>query len=375
MLARLTSYSIIVLFFCVYAAHSTPIDDFKTAVIALNRGDYPTALKIFRELAEQDIPGAKSALGAMYFEGKGVPRDYAAALRWHREAADKGHPASQFEVGAMYERGIGVRRDYVEAAKWFQRSAAQGYGRAQFNLGAMHFGGSGVAQDYVEAYRWFSLAAAGGGYLDTESNRPIKREAAKQRDVIARRLTPHQLTNAERVVRDWKPSAEPSAVASVLAIAKAVSKSPADLAAEFVLNTCYDPIDDVSRVRSLARLEKWQALADDVKNIMRPVDAMEYEAWLVEHEGQKFIVGVNQGHFKAQPTEVCQVSVNLPAEPFLSKIASKVKLGKMQRAVIGLQTTDIHELPNHPTGRTAWMIVARPMDDRPVVNISFMGMK
>src|SRR5688572_20675689 len=85
-----------------------PIEDFKAATAARERGDYATALRMYQALANQNIPGAQWALGAMYFEGKGVPRDFALALKWHRMAADKGHPLSQYELGAMYDRGIGV---------------------------------------------------------------------------------------------------------------------------------------------------------------------------------------------------------------------------------------------------------------------------
>jgi TPR repeat protein len=212
--------------FC--SAWAGPMEDFKTATTALDRGDYATALRLFRSVAAQGFPGAKWALGTMYFEGKGVLRDYVAALTWHRQAADQGHPLSQQAMGAIYDRGLGVNQNHTEAAKWFRRAAEQGYGMAQVNLGAMYSVGEGIPQDYVEAYKWFSIAAAGGGYLDTKSNEPVKSDAAKRRDEIARRLTPAQLADAQRLVQKWKPKAEPSALANA---ATAASRSPADIAA------------------------------------------------------------------------------------------------------------------------------------------------
>jgi TPR repeat protein len=53
---------------------------FKAAVAA---GDYATALRLMRPLAEQGYAYAQTSLGAMYAEGKGVPQDYAAALSWY----------------------------------------------------------------------------------------------------------------------------------------------------------------------------------------------------------------------------------------------------------------------------------------------------
>ena len=58
---------------------------------AYNRGDYATALRELRTLAEQDFVRAQYNLGLMYYNGEGVPRDYAEAATWFRRAADQGH--------------------------------------------------------------------------------------------------------------------------------------------------------------------------------------------------------------------------------------------------------------------------------------------
>ncbi len=49
------------------------------AVAAYQRGDYATALREFRPLAEQGNAGAQHNLGVMYYNGHGVPQDYAEA--------------------------------------------------------------------------------------------------------------------------------------------------------------------------------------------------------------------------------------------------------------------------------------------------------
>ena len=185
-----------------------PYDDFKVGTSALDRGDYTTAVEIFRSLAAQGVDGAQWALGAMYLEGRGVPRDYAMALMLHRQAAEQGHPLSQFDLGNMYDLGLGVSEDRAEAFKWFRRSAEQGYGDAQVNLGAMYYRGEGTAQDYVEAYKWFSIAAAGGGYLDTRGNVAGKIDATRRRDILARQMTPAQIAEAQDRALQWKPRPE-----------------------------------------------------------------------------------------------------------------------------------------------------------------------
>ena len=57
-------------------------------VAAYDRGDYETALREFRPLAEQGNARAQNRLGLMYDWGSGVPRDRAEAAKWYRKAAE-----------------------------------------------------------------------------------------------------------------------------------------------------------------------------------------------------------------------------------------------------------------------------------------------
>jgi TPR repeat protein len=59
------------------SAAAGPVDD---AVVAANRGDNATALRLLRPLAERGDAAAQYCLGLMYANGKGVSRDYAAAV-------------------------------------------------------------------------------------------------------------------------------------------------------------------------------------------------------------------------------------------------------------------------------------------------------
>ncbi len=57
---------------------------------AYERGDYDTALKEFRPLAEQGETVAQWSLGIMYERGRGVPQDSVQAYRWYTLAAGQG---------------------------------------------------------------------------------------------------------------------------------------------------------------------------------------------------------------------------------------------------------------------------------------------
>ncbi len=88
-----------------------------------------------------------------------------------------------------YDKG-----DYATALKEFRVLAEQGYAGAQNNLGLMYEYGEGVPQDDVQARMWLNLAAAQGNEL-----------ARKARDIVAKKMTPAQLAEAQRLARKWKP--------------------------------------------------------------------------------------------------------------------------------------------------------------------------
>ncbi len=132
-----------------------------------NRGqgvpqDYAQALTWYRKAADQGDARAQNGLGDLYFDGNGVPQDYAAALTWYRKSADQGHASGEYNLGAMYENGQGVTQDDAEALKWYRLAADQGHGRAQVELGTIYENGQGAPQDYGEALKWFQKAADQG---------------------------------------------------------------------------------------------------------------------------------------------------------------------------------------------------------------------
>jgi uncharacterized protein len=59
-----------------------------------------------------------------------------------------------------------------------------------------------LARDDVQAYKWFAVAAVRGTDSCARTN------AVKGRDAAATKMTPAQIAEAERLVRDWKPKLE-----------------------------------------------------------------------------------------------------------------------------------------------------------------------
>ena len=128
--------------------------------------------------------------------GKG---DYATALRLLRPLAEQGDAKAQISLGAMYAGGQGVAQDYREAVKWYRSAAEQGIASAQIVLGGMYADGRGVAQDYLRAHMWFNLAAL-------KLSGDAGKWATENRDRIAKSLTPAQVVQAQEMAKRCEQS-------------------------------------------------------------------------------------------------------------------------------------------------------------------------
>ncbi len=120
--------------------------------------------------------------------------DYATALKEWRPLAEQGNAGVQFGLGAMYEMGLGVLQDYKEALRWYRLAAEQGNPMHQTMLGFSYLEGKIVPEDYILAHMWLSLAAAQG-----------YEPAQKRRDSLARQMTHAQIAEAQRLAREWTP--------------------------------------------------------------------------------------------------------------------------------------------------------------------------
>jgi uncharacterized protein len=70
---------------------------------------------------------------------------------------------------------------------------ADSFSGSQINLGFLYLRGHGVPQDYVQAHMWFNLAAV---------RFP---RAPAVRDFVARKMTPAQIEEAQKLARESKP--------------------------------------------------------------------------------------------------------------------------------------------------------------------------
>jgi len=201
---RYPMFGLLILLFSLSMAFSASGGQFESAIAAYERGDYATAFRLMKPLAEKGDAKAQHNLGVMYDSGRGVTQDSTMALKWYRRAAEQGIPDAQHNLGLMYYYGQGVPQNYIEAARWYRRAAEQGMPDSQVNLGMMYTYGQGVSQDYVLAHMWLNLAAS----QYPASARKNLNDALHYQDIVDSKMTPEQVAEAKRLAREWKPKKE-----------------------------------------------------------------------------------------------------------------------------------------------------------------------
>jgi TPR repeat protein len=117
--------------------------DHDTGVAAYNAGDYSSALREWRPLAEQGSRSAQANLGFMYDEGLGVPQNYDEAARWYRLASEQGLARAQRQLGWLWVRNLPFSetetQTFITAHMWLNIATANGDEQARKYLETIEF--------------------------------------------------------------------------------------------------------------------------------------------------------------------------------------------------------------------------------------------
>lgn len=112
------------------------------------------------ETAAPSDARAQLSLGKALLLGTGgVERDYPRALRLLRQSADNGDAAAAYYLGLMYRSGYGTAIDTIQAAHWFDRAARHEIPAAMFMLANAYREGDGVPRDEARALALYQDAA------------------------------------------------------------------------------------------------------------------------------------------------------------------------------------------------------------------------
>ena len=117
----------LLLLFLLGAARADDADKtFRSGLAAFNQSAYTDARAAWVPLAEAGDARAQSALGFMYYSGRGVPRDSARAAEFFQRAAEQGEPTAQFFLSMMVFKSDGVPKNAPLAIMWAELAVAGG---------------------------------------------------------------------------------------------------------------------------------------------------------------------------------------------------------------------------------------------------------
>ena len=137
-------------------------EQLQSGLNALDRKHYATALRSWRELANQGDARAMNNVGLMYERGLGVTQSYVEAMTFYRKAADTGLPEAQYNLGTLYHNGYGVEVNNSQAVFWFRKAAAQQLPEAHYMMGLHLWEGKGIRRDPLTALAQFFKGALAG---------------------------------------------------------------------------------------------------------------------------------------------------------------------------------------------------------------------
>jgi hypothetical protein len=167
-----------------------------------------------------------------------VRQDYAEAIAWYRRAAERGNAKAQNNLARMYEDGRGVPGGLFRGCEMVRRAADQGVAAAssisaaptksaaacrgtsqkrpsgigspptrrptaQFNLGTMYYYGRGRRAGFR---RGAQVVCAVRARFPPAMTANIER-ALNNCHLVAARLTPSQIAEAQHLTSSWKPKA------------------------------------------------------------------------------------------------------------------------------------------------------------------------
>jgi TPR repeat protein len=176
---------------------------------AFGRGvaqDKAQAVKWLTSAAELDLEQALLDLAQLYDEGRGVEKDAVRAHNLIERAATLGNPDAQYLLGERFASGTGTLRNQKASWQWLKRAADAGQPAALYRMGQVIFKAERSIEDNITAYTWLTLAERRG-------TGDVKRDAGRDKALLAKDMTPSDIAAAMQRVRAWKAPERPATAA------------------------------------------------------------------------------------------------------------------------------------------------------------------
>lgn len=122
-----------------------------------------------------------------------------------------------------------VHKDFELAARYFHQSAQQANEDGARNIGIYYALGRGVEKNLVQGYFWLNIAAMGTfsqmmNAVRSGAELEKTKDPRKLGDMLSEIMSPAQISEAQKLIRDWRPSFQdgpPAAVSLKAAVTNA----------------------------------------------------------------------------------------------------------------------------------------------------------
>ena len=150
------------------------------------------------ELGQKGIANAQAKVGAMYLWGNdSLHQDYDQAGEWLLKATKQGNVGATMLISHMLGAFADKWNNKKYVFDWVQSAAEGGLVNAQFLMAESYESGEYVPQDNLLAHMWYNLAAAQGIQWAKWAQ-----WAQKRRDDLAKQMTAHDISEAQRLARE-----------------------------------------------------------------------------------------------------------------------------------------------------------------------------
>ena len=180
----------IIIFLFFGSSFATKSDDLNRAYLALEKGDYKTAIYFLSYYANLGNAKAQYNYAIMLKNGLGTMKNSNEAFKWLFLSADQGNVLANYAIGQSYFKGNGVKKNYKLALKAFNKAALMGHASSKINIGNIYYFGHGINKSYSKAYFWWRLA------LDQNV-----RGASENLAVLKKTINPKDLSEGESLYK------------------------------------------------------------------------------------------------------------------------------------------------------------------------------
>lgn len=115
-------------------------------------------LRMLEKMAAQGDSRAETAIGNVYVQALGVPRNMKKAAEWYKKAADHGQADAMILLGMLHLDGYGIEKDEAAGLDYFNLALDKGFSPAAAVLSSLYHQGHGVGKDETRSREYFDRA-------------------------------------------------------------------------------------------------------------------------------------------------------------------------------------------------------------------------